>query len=387
MPCYIVMAFFRRLSLMQMKLHRNGPGLLALLAALLAAPLQAAEEVPVSAAQMKSLGIETAPLPAQRAGELPGLPAQVVVPNNQLHVLSAPIPVLVERMLATAGEHVKKGQALARLQGPAVVEMQRAYLQAATQLRLARDNLARDEKLFAEGIIAESRFRATRSQHAELAAAYTERRQVLRLVGMSEAAIARLQSGSGLGSAVEIASPIDGVVLEQMANAGQRLEAASPIFKVAKLDPLWLDIQLPIARQGMVAEGDQVTLSAQEAAGKVLTVGHGVGGSQTVLVRAEITRGAERLHPGQYVEATIVSVVRNGRPGGQWSVPNAALARLQGRVLVFVQTAQGFRAVPVTLVAEGAQASSVRGELKGDERIAVRGVSALKAALMGIGGE
>ena len=370
-----------------MKPHRKRLVLFALLATLASAPLCAAEEVPVTAAQAKSLGIETAPLASQRAGELPGLPAQVVVPNNQLHVLSAPIPVLVERMLATAGEHVKKGQALARLQGPAVDEMQRAYLQAASQLRLSKDNLARDEKLFEEGIIAESRYRATRSQHAELAAAYTERRQVLRLAGMSEAAIARLQSGSGLGSAVEIASPVDGVVLEQMANAGQRLEAASPIFKVAKLDPLWLDIQLPIARQGMVAEGDQVTLSAQEAAGKVLTVGHGVGGSQTVLVRAEITRGAERLHPGQYVEATIVSVVRNGRPGGQWSVPNAALARLQGRVLVFVQTAQGFRAVPVNLVAEGAQASSVRGELKGDERIAVRGVSALKAALMGIGGE
>ena len=80
--------------------------------------------------------------------------------------------------------------------------------------------------------------------------------------------------------------------------------------------------------------------------------------------------------------------MRNGRTAsGQWSVPNAALARLQGRVLVFVQTAQGFRAVPVNVVAEGAQSSSVRGELKGDERIAVRGVSSLKAALMGIGGE
>lgn len=370
-----------------MEPHRARLALFALFAALVAPPLHATEEVPLTVTQAKSLGIETAPLAAQRAGELPGLPAQVVVPNNQLHVLSAPIPVLVERMLATAGEHIKKGQVLARLQGPAVVEMQRAYLQAASQLRLARDNLARDEKLFGEGIIAESRYRATRSQHAELAAAYSERRQVLRLAGMSEAAIARLQSGSGLGSAVEIVSPIDGVVLDQIANAGQRLEAASPIFKVARLDPLWLDIQLPIVRQGMVAEGDQVTLPAQQAAGKVLTVGHGVGGSQTVLVRAEITRGAERLHPGQYVEATIVSAVRNGRPGGHWSVPNAALARLQGRILVFVQTAQGFRAVPVDLVAEGAQASSVRGELKGDERIAVRGVSALKAALMGIGGE
>lgn len=361
--------------------------LVAALIVLLASPLRAAEEVPVSAGQMKSLGIETATLSAQRAGELSGLPAQVVVPNNQLHVLSAPMPVLVERMLATAGEHVKRGQVLARLQGPAVVEMQRAYLQAASQLRLAKDNLGRDEKLLAEGIIAESRYRATRSQHAELAAAYTERRQVLRLAGMSEAAIARLQSGSGLGSAIEIASPVEGVVLEQMAIAGQRLEAASPIFKVAELDPLWLDIQLPIARQDMVTEGDQVVLPAQQASGKVLVVGHGVGGSQTVLVRAEITRGSAGLHTGQYVEATVISAERKGRDGLLWSVPNNALSRLQGRVLIFVQTAKGFRAVPVGLVAEGAQSSTVRAELKGDERIAVSGVSALKAALMGIGGE
>ncbi|MCK7496871.1 MAG: hypothetical protein MZW92_42745 [Comamonadaceae bacterium] len=41
----------------------------------------------------------------------------------------------------------------------------------------------------------------------------------------------------------------------------------------------------------------------------------------------------------------------------------------------------------MTLVSEGAAASLVGGELKGDERIAVRGVAALKAALSGIGGE
>lgn len=83
-----------------MEPHRKRLFLFALLVTFVSAPLCAAEEVPVSAAQLKSLGIETAPLAAQRAGELPGLPAQVVVPNNQLHVLSAPIPVLVERMLA-----------------------------------------------------------------------------------------------------------------------------------------------------------------------------------------------------------------------------------------------------------------------------------------------
>lgn len=370
-----------------MKLHRTGPRVVALLATLLVPPLHAAEVVPVSAAQMKSLGIETAPLSAQRAGELPGLPAQVVVPNNQLHVLSAPMPVLVERMLATAGEHVKKGQTLARLQGPAVVEMQRAYLQAATQLRLAKDNLARDEKLFAEGIIAESRYRATRSQHAELAAAYTERRQVLRLAGMSRGGDRPPAVGQRVGQRHR----------HRFAR-GWRGAGAAGHGRPAAGSRL-ADFQGGEARSALAGHpaahrpaghghgGRPVTLPAQQAAGKVLVVGHGVGGSQTVLVRAEITRGTERLHPGQFVEATVVAVVRNDRAGLLWSVPNAALARLQDRVLVFVQTAQGFRVVPVGLIAEGAQSSTLRGDLKGDERIAVRGVSSLKAALMGIGGE
>ena len=359
----------------------------AVLAVASLSPLHAAEVLPLSAAQIQSLGIETAQVAAHREGELPGLPAQVVVPNNQMHVVSSPMPVMVEQMFAAPGEHVGKGRVLARLQGPAIVEAQRMFLQAGTQLRLSRDTLSRDEQLFKEGIIAESRYRATRSQHAELSAAYAERRQVLRLAGMSEAAITRLQSSGVLGSAIEMASPIDGVVLEQMATAGQRLEAASPLYKVARLDPLWLDIQLPIARQGMVAEGDRVRLPLQQAAGKVLSVGHGVSGNQTVLVRAEISSGTERLYPGQFVEATVVSIARGDRAPRLWSVPNGALARLHDRVVVFVQTAAGFRAQPVVLIAEGAQASAVRGDLKGDERIAVRGVSALKAALMGIGGE
>jgi len=60
---------------------------------------------------------------------------------------------------------------------------------------------------------------------------------------------------------------------------------------------------------------------------------------------------------------------------------------VEGTPLLFVQTAQGFRAQKVTLVREGAEESLVGGEIKGDERVAVRGVAALKAALSGIGGE
>ena len=40
------------------------------------------------------------------------------------------------------------------------------------------------------------------------------------------------RAGRGLGTGIDLVAPIDGVVLEQMAVPGQRLEAAAPVMKL-----------------------------------------------------------------------------------------------------------------------------------------------------------
>jgi hypothetical protein len=127
-----------------------------------------------------------------------------------------------------------------------------------------------------------------------------------------------------------------------------------------------------------------VTVAAVEASGKVISVGRSTGAGQTVLVRAEIGKGAAQLRPGQLVEATLATAPSGER---RWSVPNQALIRVQGRLMLPVQTAGGYRPEPVQLASEGAQHSLVTGPFEGDERIAVAGLAALKAMLSGIGGE
>lgn len=357
-----------------------------LAAALLAAPLVsfAVDEVQVSADQIRALGIETTALSARAAARIEGLPAQVAVPSGQLRVVSAPLAAFVERVLVPAQQPVKKGQVLAVLQSPALAELQHTYLQAATQAELARATLERDEALHADGIIAQSRLLAARSHAADTAADLAERALALRLAGMSDEAIERLRRGQRVGTAIELAAPTDGVVLEEMAVAGQWLEASAPVLKLARLEPLWLEIQLPIARLPEVREGAQVGVPAADASGVVIAIGRSVAAaSQTVLVRARIDRGAARLRPGQYVEAAVAG----SGEGARWSVPAEALARIAGDPVVFVRSATGFRAQPVRVLSEGAGHSVIAGDLKGDERIAVKGVAALKAALVGIGPE
>jgi cobalt-zinc-cadmium efflux system membrane fusion protein len=344
----------------------------------------AADEIALSAEQVHALGIVSAKLPDKHQGELAGMPAQVTVPGNQLYIISTPLQATVEQTTAGVGDPVRKGQVLARLQSPALVDAQRGLLEAATQAQLARENLARDEKLWKDGIISESRLRTARSQSVAADAALAERRQVLRLTGMSEAAITRLQSGNSLDSLLAVISPIDGVVLEKNISAGQRLDAAAPMFKVARLKPLELEIQVPFDSARGVKVGAEVTVPAYGAKGKLIAIGGSLsGGNQTILMRALIRDGAENLRPGQFVEASIASTASTAP---QWEVPNGAVARLGGKAMVFVETAKGFRSQEVSVLHVGAEYSVITGAFKGDEKIAVKGVSALKANLMGIGG-
>jgi len=365
---------------------RAALGALLLCGCFVAAPLQAGDEIKLSPAQAKAMGVVTAPLASSVTTAGKGLPARVVIPNHQLHIVSAPLAGLVETLSVAPNQAVKKGQVLARLQSPGLVEIQRGFLQAATQAQLARDSLSRDEKLFQEGIIAESRYLAAKGRQAEAVAALSERRQALGLAGLSGAALQRLEKSQIMSGAIEITAPVNGVALELMAVPGQRIEAAAPLVKLAQIVPLWLEIQAPLAQTAGLKAGAAVSVPAYQASGKVTQIGRGVEeGSQTVTVRAEIRQGAENLRPGQFVEA-VLAVDGDDK---HWHVPNSALVRQRELAYVFVQTATGFLARSVKLGGETAGNTVVIAEFKGDERIAVSGTVSLKAMWQGLaaGGE
>lgn len=354
------------------------------LAALPVAALGASNEIQVSPEQAKKIGIETLALSSRQGEAGIAFPAQVIVPNGQLQVVSVPVNGLVEAVLVAVNQPVKKGEPLVRLQSPALIEAQREFLTALTQSGLAGQNLKRDAQLFQEGIIAEGRYLNTRGSAAQAGAAYNQWRQTLKLYGMSDAAIRKLQSSGQLSGSLDVASPIDGVVIEQSVVAGQRTDASMPLYKVAKLSPLWLEIQASPASATGVAVGAVVTVPAFGASGKILSVGRSVSSTnQTVNIRAEITHGTENLRAGQYVDAQVSAPATAVK---QWLVPTAALVRSQGKAYLFIQTKTGFLPTEVKVLGETAGATTIQGPLRGNERYVVRGVSSIKASWMGLGG-
>ena len=333
----------------------------------------------VSPSQRAALKVSVAPLIAHTGAVTVGLPARVVVPPAQERLVTAPVAGVVTEVRAAAGDAVRAGQTLAVLRGESLIGAQRDLSQAAVQVQLARDTLKRDQALFQEGIIPESRLQSARAGLAQAEAAQRERRAWLRLMGLSEAAVKAAERGERLTDSIYLAAPLSGVVLELNTVVGARVESTAPLLRVARLDPLWLEIQAPAELASAVKAGQSVSVPGAGVQGKVLTVGRGVSEAQTVPIRARISNKEGKLRLNQSVSARIDDLAGTR----QWRVPVKALVRQAGQNWVFVERPGGFEPEQVKVLSQSAQHAAIDGPFSGEEKIAVEGVAALKAAWQG----
>ncbi|MCC7259262.1 MAG: efflux RND transporter periplasmic adaptor subunit [Gammaproteobacteria bacterium] len=339
--------------------------------------------VAIDAAQRKALGIVTAPLSADAGAAAVGLPATVTVPPDRERVVAAPATGMIARVQVAAGDSVKAGQALATLRSEDLAAAQRDTAEAAVQAQLAEAAAERDEALFQEGIVAESRVQATRAALTQARAHLAERRATLRLMGFQPAAVAAAERGDNLSDSVTLTAPIAGHVLEVQAATGGRIEASAPLFRIADLGTLWLEIQAPVDVAARVAPGQNVVVPGTRAAGAVLVVGSSVSAAQSVLIRARVDNPAGELRFNQHVTVRL-----EGQAGNQqWRVPNRAVVRQDGQDWVFVERADGFAPAAVQVLSRSGQSAAVEAPFTGAERVVVEGVAAVKAAWQGMGGE
>lgn len=353
-----------------------------LLSLLLLAPLSAMADndlIRLAPEQVARGGIATVPLSELKPAAGLRLPAQVIVPSRQVEVIAASVPAMVVAVRVAYGDPVKRGQPLVRLQGGQLLELQRDHLGALAQEQLAAENLRRDESLFADGIIARSRLAATQLAARQATLLAAEKQKSLQLAG-----IAAQASGTAVSGVAELRAPFDGVVLEASAQPGQRVDAMTPLLKLGRLAPLWLEIQASPSQAAGVAVGDAVSVAGCSRPAKITLVApHMQLASQSLLIRAELDSPAGCIKPFQFVQASVVS--GKALPAGSWRLPTAAMTRHQGQVWVFVETGGGFRPLAVKVLDEAPDAVTVVADLAGTERIAVKGVATLKAAWLGLG--
>lgn len=306
-------------------------------------------------------------------------PGTVAIPPQQMRIVAAPAGGLVETMLVAADEPVKAGDAVAQLRSMEIVEAQRQFLAALADEAFAADRLRRMQQLFEGRATPERELRAAQTAAVNARAHLDERRQILALMELSEADIEALQNTRKIFPAVTVHAPVSGVIVKRHVSPGERVDAAAPLYTIANLNPLWVNIQVPASRLSALNTGAAVLLPAYGARGRLVRIARTVDSqTQSAIAVAEIDSNGGAVRPGL---ATTVSVRLNQGPGEQWSVPAAAVIRHRDRSWVFVRNKDGFVARPVQVLAESPVRTSIRADLSADDLIADRGLIALLSEL------
>lgn len=257
--------------------------------------------------------------------------------------LSLKVTGRLDELLVDLGSAVRKGQVLARLtptdfelrlrQADAALQQARARLgldptgaddtidiartslvrQAQASLSEARRQRERIATFVDRGISARADLETADAQleiaDSRLADATEEvrNRQAVLAQRRSEVALARQQLDDTV-----LRSPIDGIVRERLAFAGEYRAAGTPVLTVVRQNPLRLQLAVPERMATGVRVGQLVTVTVEgESAvheGRVSRLSPAIAeGTRTLPIEAEVPNPAGTLRPGTFVRADIVT--------------------------------------------------------------------------------
>jgi cobalt-zinc-cadmium efflux system membrane fusion protein len=386
-----------------MMIGRSVVALLAILAPLagcserLSEPQQEHEEghgpsghISFNAETYETAGITVAPVGVRTLQPTIRVTGTLSYDERSLGIATARIGGRITKVIADYGQRVSPGEALAWIDSPELGAAQADYRRAQSMSRL---RLAEHERalLLLDGE-AISRGELLRRE-AEMLGAKADletAEQKLHILGLSQTDIEALSNGqAGEGHEYPVRAPIGGLVTERMAIPGRVVSAEDELFTVARLDSLWLFLQVFEKDLPAVEEGATVTLTCESHPndrfrGTIDFVGQVLDPhSRTARARAVIENPDGELKPGMFVYARIEGRIRNGGGSDLPVIPTTAVTSLKGEEIVFIQMAEReFEPRPVLPGQTSDGWVEIRSGLAAGESIAVTGLFMLKSELL-----
>ena len=179
---------------------------------------------------------------------------------------------LLDTVPVDRGDLVKKGQILATLESSvetAAVEAfrARATMESPIMANLARLELSSRKHLRDEGMFQRSLIPADKMDETETGKRLAEL-SVLEAADAKRLAELELRRAEAEVARRTIRSPINGVVVERLLSSGEFVNE-NAILKLAQLDPLRVEVFVPVARLGEIAVGMRAQVMPEAPVGGV----------------------------------------------------------------------------------------------------------------------
>ena len=326
-------------------------------------------------AQIRTMEVRPMPLGGASAQRLSG---RVEPAEDATRTVPALIGGRVDDLIAaTTGTRIRQGEVIARLYSPQVYAAHRDQLAAKTTL----ERLSGAEEF------------AQRAARAQLEAT----RQKLRLLGLRDEEVRRMERAEEPWTSVPIRSPSTGTVLERMVEEGQYVQEGQGLYRLADLSEVWVQLDAYEADLQTLTVGQPVTLRVdalpgEQLSGKVAFVDPVVDPrTGTAQVRVEVANRDGALKPGMVARARLQPEVAAPDQPLPLVIPQSAPLLTGRRALVYVEhmvPGEGpiYEAREVQLGEPVGELYPVLAGLQRGERVVIHGAFVLDADLQIRGG-
>ncbi|WP_427832938.1 efflux RND transporter periplasmic adaptor subunit [Acinetobacter pseudolwoffii] len=283
-------------------------------------------EIELTAQQMVEHGLKVETVTQGEVNSFVILPGKLVVNTDQQAHISPNFSGHVEQVNVALGQYVERGQTLAVLSIPELIDQQANLSIAQSSLRLAQQEYQREQQLWSQGISAKQ----------DLQRAENTYRQAQITVQSQQARLHALGS-TGQNGRFVIRAPIPGMISQKDIVVGENVQLADQLFVIENLKDLWLEFNLPNTSNIHLQAGQILNFktngSDQNYQAKVQTL-NSQADLQTgrLQVRAKVTTQADVLRPNVLVNV----FVTDAQAKTALRVQKKALQQVEGKPVVFV---------------------------------------------------
>ena len=231
-------------------------------------------DVTLTDAQVKKLGITFGAIPnIEFKGEVEANGKLAVAPQSQASV-SPVVGGNIKQILVSEGQKVTKGQVLALLTHPDLLDIQSRYLEAHNRLIYVAAEYERQHKMYQEKVSSGKEYQQILSEYRMLQGQQRMAEAQLRMMGINPKSII---AGKTV-NAIALHAPISGSVEQINAQTGQYVDNQQEVFRIVNFNNIYADLlvfekDLPLIRVGQPVNFELKSSCGDKFTGKITSIG------------------------------------------------------------------------------------------------------------------
>lgn len=350
--------------------------------------LQAGEGLKVRLASTQSAkkgGVETGKAEADESEGGPAFLSRVTYNQNQFAHITSLASGVIQKVHVDFGTQVRKGQVLVEVASPEIAKAKSAYLSALSELNLKELAYQREKNLVDKNVSSRQEFEQAEAEYRRSRNETASARQELINYGTSETDLSALVKSHSTSSTLAIRAPFAGTIIERRAVSGESVNSELPLFALADLSTMWLELSIPSEAGAGLKVGDPVAASFDafpgvQFPGRLIWISSGIDAtSRTLKARAVVPNPNGILKDGMFGKVRIPTIAAGKRLG----LSSEAVQHIDGADYVFVKLEEDLYEIRKVWLEDGLDGKvSLLGGLAADEEVVLTGSFAMKTEFL-----